>query len=74
MRPDLGVRQPGGGLPEAVRESAVRAGRRSQKADLALLARVHDALLRLPDSALGRHYYRVPGDCLAFPSGPGDVP
>jgi hypothetical protein len=72
--PDLRVRQPGGGLPAAVRESAIQAGRRSPKADLALLARVHDALLRLPDSALGQHYYQVPGDCLAFPSGPGDMP
>jgi hypothetical protein len=74
MQPDLRVRQPGGGLPEAVRESAVRAGRRSPQSDLALLARVHDALLRLPDSALGQHYYQVPGDRLAFPSGSQDAP
>jgi len=73
MRPDLYVRQPGRGLPAEVREAAVRAGRRSPKADLALLARVHDALLRLPDSALGQHYYQVPGDCLAFPSGSLDM-
>jgi hypothetical protein len=74
MRPDLGVRQPGRGLPGAVRESAVQAGRRSPKADLALLARVHEALLRLPDSALGQYYYRIAGGCPALPSGPVDAP
>ena len=74
MPPDLYVRQPGRGLPAEVREAAVQAGRRSARADLALLARVHDALVRLPDSALGHHYYQVPGDCLAFPSGLQDQP
>jgi hypothetical protein len=42
--------------------------------DLALLARVHYAPLRLPDSAPGQHYYQVPGDCLAFPSESQEVP
>ena len=29
--------------------------------------RVRDALVRLPDSALSRHYFAIPGDCLASP-------
>jgi hypothetical protein len=71
MRPpvvhDLQARQPGSGLPAAVRDAAVRAGRRSRPLDPLLLQRVRDALARLPDSAVGRHYIAVPGDCLAFP-------
>jgi hypothetical protein len=66
----LSPRQPGGGLPAAVRDAAVQAGGRSPRADLALLTRVHDALLRLPESALGQLYFEIPGDCLAFPRGP----
>jgi hypothetical protein len=32
-----------------------------------LLQRVQDALIRLPDSALGPYYYQIPGDRLASP-------
>jgi len=74
MPPELRVRQPGGGLPAAVRDSAVRAGRRSRRPDPALLARVRDALLTLPDSARGPHYYAIPGDCLAFPRASRETP
>jgi hypothetical protein len=35
--------------------------------DLLVLRPVLDALARLPDSALGRYYFQVPGDCLASP-------
>ena len=66
MGPELQARQPGSGLPAAVRDATVRAGR-SRPLDLVLLARLRDALARLPDGALGRHYIEVPGDCLAFP-------
>ncbi len=70
MAPDIHPRQPGGGLPEAVRDGAVRAGRRRRLVDPVLLARVREALLRLPDSARGNYYYEIPGDCLASPRGP----
>ena len=66
--PRLPPRQPGPGVPGAVLAAATRAGRRGRRpVDLALLARVRDALMRLPDSAITRHYLKVPGDCLAFP-------
>jgi hypothetical protein len=32
-----------------------------------VLERVRDALVRLPYSALGPYYYRIPGDRLASP-------
>ena len=69
MTPDLQARRPGGELPEAVRAAAERARRRRGRGrvDPLVLARVRDALLRLPDSALGRHYFEIPGDCLASP-------
>jgi hypothetical protein len=66
--PRLPSRQPGLGVPEAVLAAAARAARRGRRsADPALLQRVRDALVRLPDSALTRHYLKVPGDCLASP-------
>jgi hypothetical protein len=67
MTPDLQARQPGSGLPQAVRDAAVWAGRRRRPADLALLARLRDALARLPDQAPTRSYLEIPGDSLAFP-------
>jgi hypothetical protein len=73
MAPEFRVRHPGGGLPATVRQSAIQAARRSPRAGLVLLARVHDALVRLPDSALGQYYHLVPGECLAFPSRPQDA-
>ncbi len=52
--------------------AAVQVGRRGRRpADLALLQRVRDALVRLPDSAVTRHYIKVPGDCLASPRAAG---
>jgi hypothetical protein len=74
MAADLGVRQPGDGLPRAVRDAAVRAGRRRGPLDPELLARVRDALSRLPDSARGQHYYKIPGDCLASPHPSRETP
>jgi hypothetical protein len=71
---DLRVRQPGGDLPSAVRNAAVRAGRRSTRPDPALLLRVRDALLRLPDNALNQHYCPIPGDCLASARTPWEAP
>jgi hypothetical protein len=71
--PDRQARQPGSGLPAAVRDAAVRAGRRRREADLLVLQRVRDALARLPDSAVGRHYTAVPGDCLAVPRQPQEA-
>jgi hypothetical protein len=66
--PRLPSRQPGLGVPGGVLAAATRAGRRGgRSADLALLRRVRDALVRLPDSAITRHYIRVPGECLASP-------
>ena len=67
MAPDLQLRLPGSGLPEAVRDAAVRAGRRRRPPDLILLSRLRDALARLPDQAPARSYLEIPGDCLAFP-------
>ena len=64
MPDDLPARQPGSGLPPAVRDAATLAGRGRGEADPAVLARVRDALARLPDSALGRRV-EVPGDRLA---------
>jgi hypothetical protein len=68
MASDLQARHPGVGVPEAVRDAAVRAGRHRRSVDPQLLRRVRDALVRLPDSALGRHYFEIPGDCLASPA------
>jgi hypothetical protein len=68
MVPDLPARQPPAAVPGTVREAAARAGRKST-ADPLLLQRVRDALARLPDSALGRHYFAIPGDCLSCPRG-----
>lgn len=67
MAPDLQVRHPGASVPQAVRDAAARAGRRHGPVDLLLLWRVRDALARLPDGALNRHYFEFPGDCLASP-------
>jgi hypothetical protein len=67
MSSDFQVRRPGASVPETVRVAAARAGRRNRSADLALLRRVRDALARLPDSALHRHYYEIAYDCLASP-------
>jgi hypothetical protein len=67
MVSDLQARRPGVNAPEMVRAAAARAGRRNRPVDLALLRRVRDALARLPDSALSRHYFEIPGDCLASP-------
>jgi hypothetical protein len=67
VKADLQARLPGAGLPEAVRKAAMRAGRRHRLADPVLLTRVRDALVRLPDSALHRGYFEIPGDSLASP-------
>jgi hypothetical protein len=67
MAPDLQARHPGGIVPDAVRDAATRAGRCRKPVDPPLLRRVRDALVRLPDSALSRHYFAIPGDCLASP-------
>lgn len=67
MKADLQARPPGASVPEAMREAAARAGSRHRLADPVLLARVRDALVRLPDSALHRGYFEIPGDCLASP-------
>jgi hypothetical protein len=67
MAPELQARRPGVNAPEMVRAAASRAGRRNRPPDLVLLRRVRDALARLPDSALNRHYFEIPGDCLASP-------
>jgi hypothetical protein len=71
--PNLQARQPGVNAPEAVRAAATRAGRRNRRVDLLLLRRVRDALARLPDSALNRHYFAIPGDSLASPHGPQET-
>jgi hypothetical protein len=55
-------------VPETVRDAAARAGRRNRP-DILLLRRVRDALARLPDSALHRGYFEIPGDSLASPRG-----
>ncbi len=68
MMPDFQVRFPGANVPEAVRDAAASAGR-GRRVDPLLLRRVRDALARLPDSALNRHYFEIPGDCLASPRG-----
>jgi hypothetical protein len=68
MQPDLGARTPGASLPEAARVAAARTGRRTGRLDPELLRRVWEALARLPDSALNRRYFEIPGDCLASPA------
>jgi hypothetical protein len=68
MVPDLPVRLAGTSMPGVVRDAAARAGRR-RRPDPLLLERVRDALARLPDSALGRHYFAIPGDRLSCPRG-----
>jgi hypothetical protein len=69
MVPDLQVRQSGASPPEAARDAAATAGRSHRPPDPLLLRRVRDALARLPDSALNRHCFEIPGDCLALPRG-----
>ena len=69
MASDLQARRPGANAPEVVRAAAATAGRRNRPVDLVLLRRVRDALARLPDSALNRHYYEIPGESLASPRG-----
>ena len=44
----LQVREPGAGIPRAVREAAARAARGRQSADLVVLLRVLTGLRRLP--------------------------
>jgi len=56
-------------LPGTVRDAAVLAGRGRLPVDPVMLRRVRDALAGLPDSALGRHYFEIPGDCLSCPRG-----
>jgi hypothetical protein len=68
----LPAREPGASAPGPVRDAAARAGRRAgRRLDPALLRRVRDALVRLPDSAVSRHYLAVPGECLASPRAEG---
>jgi hypothetical protein len=68
----LPARKPGISVPGPVREAAARAGRRAgRRLDPALLRRVRDALVRLPDSAVGRHYIAILGECLASPRAEG---
>jgi hypothetical protein len=64
----LPAREPGASAPDAVRAATAQAGRRTgRRMDPALLRRVRDALVRLPDSAVNRHYLAIPGECLASP-------
>ena len=67
---DLPVREPGTATSGALRDAAAQAGRRRRPPDLRVLRRVRDALAQLPDSALGRYYFEIPGDCLASPASP----
>jgi hypothetical protein len=67
MTPDLPARRPGTQTPAPVRDSAARAGDRRKPPDMRMLKRVRDALARLPDTALSRSYFEIPGDCLASP-------
>lgn len=67
MAPDLQVRRPGENMLETARDAAAGVGRRNRAIDLPLLRRIRDALARLPDSALNRHYFEIPGDFLASP-------
>jgi hypothetical protein len=65
-------REPGMSVPGPVGEVAARAGRRAgRRLDPALLRRVRDALVRLPGSAVSRHYLAIPGECLACPRAEG---
>jgi hypothetical protein len=64
---DLPARHPGASVTDAIRDAAARAGRGRRLADPAGQLRVRDALARLPDSALGRYYFEIPGECLACP-------
>jgi hypothetical protein len=64
---DLPVRLPGASVPDAIRDAAAKAARGRGPVDAPVLKRVRDALARLPDSALGRYYFEIPGDCLASP-------
>jgi hypothetical protein len=70
MTCDLPARDPGTQIPGPARDSATRAGQRSTSPDLRVLERVRDALARLPDSALHRSYFEVPGHSLASPGVP----
>jgi hypothetical protein len=65
--PDIPVRVPPASTPDMVRNAAASAGRRRRAPDMGVLERVRDALVRLPYSALGPYYYRIPGDRLASP-------
>jgi len=67
MSTELPARHPGTNMPNAVRDTATRSSRGRRPVDLVTLRRVRDSLARLPDSALGRYYFEVPGDCLACP-------
>lgn len=66
--PDIPLRRPGTSTPDAIRDSAARAGRRYSPPGMRLLKRVREALARLPDGALSRHYNKIPGDGPASPS------
>jgi hypothetical protein len=55
--PDLQPRQPGGSLPEPVRNAAVQAGRQRRPVDPFLLRRVRDALAGLPENVMTRHNF-----------------
>jgi hypothetical protein len=57
---DIPVRAPGASTPDAVRNAAASAGRRRRAPGMRVLERVRDALVRLPYSALGPYYYRIP--------------
>jgi hypothetical protein len=61
--PDIQLRQPGSGLPDAVRDAATRAGRRRQPVDPLLLQRVRDAPGQLPGHALIQPF-EISDDCL----------
>ena len=71
MVPELPVRRPGATVPNAVRDAAVRAGRRGLAIDPLVLRRVRDALVQLPGTAMGWSCLQIPGDCLASPGSVG---
>ena len=71
--PELQLRQPGSSLPGAVRDAAMRAGRRRSPVDPRLLEQVRNALARLPDRGKNHPYVEIPGDCLASPREPREA-